>query len=159
VTETSHGSEENPETLRMQGASLQATEFAAPGEDIDGQPSLDLLNVVAAAIARGETQAAAGLRVRRSERTVRRWAELPQFQEAIATERQRMRGELVNERLAARVRAQEVLTKLLDSRNESIQLRAAIAAMEIAAMKHEDDQIADRIEVIEARQAQGWNGP
>lgn len=105
-----------------------------------------LIAQLAAGATRGEAAKAAGV----SERTVfRRWQER-EFRWEVATARTALVSMAVGQLADAATEAVRTLRELLRSESDSVRLGAARSILELGARLRESEELAARVDVIEA---------
>jgi hypothetical protein len=89
----------------------------------------------------------------RSERTLRRWRELPEFMEALRDAGRRNADEARSHLLAAQLEAVQALRQALRTGSPAVKVRAARALLELG-LKVAGDDVDERLQRLE----EAWQG-
>jgi len=99
-------------------------------------------------LARAAAQAGVSLR------TLRGWLELPHFEAAFRAARARILDQTVTHLARLNVRAVRTLRRNLNCGSASVEVRAAVAVLELSLRLRETSELVDRLEALERAEQQ-----
>jgi hypothetical protein len=123
----------------------------------NGLTELDAKSRAVILLARGTNSDKTGEQVGVSGRTIRRWAEAPDFRAEVEAARRALLDEAVKALSAAARDAVDVLHQSLADDNASIRLRAAVALLGALPSISEHVALEERIAALEAALTDGRN--
>jgi hypothetical protein len=123
----------------------------------NGLTELDAKAQAVILLARGTNSDKTGEQVGVSGRTIRRWAEAPDFRAEVEAARRALLDEAVKALSAAARDAVDVLHQSLADDNASIRLRAAVALLGALPSISEHVALEERIAALEAALTDGRN--
>nr|WSY53798.1 hypothetical protein OG999_29265 [Streptomyces sp. NBC_00886] len=117
---------------------------------MDGLTEIDSKSKAAVLLARGTNSDKVGELVGVSGRTIRRWAEAPEFRAEVEATRRALLDEAVKALSAAARDAVDVLHQSLTDDSPNIRLRAAVALLSALPSLSEHVALEERISALEA---------
>lgn len=113
-------------------------------------------HAAAVALVRTGSYAAASRAGQCSERTLRRWRNLPEFRVLVADASRAAADDARHVLTGLQMQAARTLRRAMSDDNAHVRVRAARAVLETAARVWAEQDIVDRLERLEALEADQW---